>query len=67
MADIPTKADAARAAERVNPSFAVLIVLAVIIMGGILIGYDQGVISGALAGIQKQFGLSPLLTEVVTS
>ena len=67
MADIPTKADAARAAERVNPSFAVLIVIAVIIMGGILFGYDQGVISGALAGIQKQFGLSPLLTEVVTS
>jgi sugar porter (SP) family MFS transporter len=44
-----------------------LLVVAVIIMAGVLFGYDQGVISGALDGIQKQFGLGSFLTEVVTS
>src|SRR5262245_27757147 len=44
-----------------------LLVVAVIIMAGLLFGYDQGVISGALDGIKAQFGLSALLTEVVTS
>jgi len=48
-------------------SLAMLLVIAVILMAGLLFGYDQGVISGALAGIQQQFGLSALLTEVVTS
>ena len=32
-----------------------------------LFGYDQGVISGALAGIKLTFALSPLIVEVVTS
>ena len=67
MADMTTKGNDAPARERVNPSLAMLLVVAVIIMAGVLFGYDQGVISGALNGIQKQFGLGSLLTEVVTS
>lgn len=44
-----------------------VMVLVVIILAGTLFGYDQGVISGALDGIKKQFGLSAFLTEMVTS
>ena len=43
------------------------VVLAVILLSGALFGYDQGVISGALAGIKADFSLSALLIEVVTS
>ena len=41
--------------------------LAVVLLAGALFGYDQGVISGALTGIQRDFRLSALLVEVVTS
>lgn len=37
------------------------------ILSGLLFGYDQGVISGALPFIDKDFHLSDLLEEVVTS
>ena len=36
-------------------------------LAGLLFGYDQGVISGALDGIQKQFSVGTLLFEVITS
>jgi sugar porter (SP) family MFS transporter len=39
----------------------------VIMLAGLLFGYDQGVISGALGGIQKQFSVGTLLLEVITS
>lgn len=44
-----------------------VVVLAVVVMAGLLFGYDQGVISGALDGIKHHFTLSSLLVEVVTS
>ncbi|MFA5885305.1 MAG: sugar porter family MFS transporter [Acidimicrobiia bacterium] len=40
---------------------------AVILTAGILFGYDQGVISGALRGIEKDFDLGTTMVEVVTS
>ena len=43
------------------------LVALVILTAGILFGYDQGVISGALTGIKKSFHLSTLLVEIVTS
>ena len=39
----------------------------VIMLAGLLFGYDQGVISGALDGIQKQFSVGTFLLEVITS
>ena len=39
----------------------------VVILTGLLFGYDQGVISGALGFITRDFHLSTTLQEVVTS
>jgi sugar porter (SP) family MFS transporter len=44
-----------------------LVVLAVSLVAGGLFGYDQGVISGALAGVEHTFSLSLLMVQVVTS
>ena len=43
------------------------LVAAVILTAGILFGYDQGVISGALRGIQSDFDLGTTMIEVITS
>jgi len=43
------------------------VVLIVVLFAGGLFGYDQGVISGALAGIKSTFSLSLLMIQVVTS
>ena len=42
-------------------------VAVVIVLAGVLFGYDQGVIAGALDGITTEFGLSTFMQEVVTS
>jgi sugar porter (SP) family MFS transporter len=42
-------------------------VLAVVLLAGALFGYDQGVISGALLGIQKAFSVGAVALEIVTS
>ncbi len=42
-------------------------VSAVILLAGALFGYDQGVISGALLGIQKAFAVGAVALEIVTS
>ncbi|HEY6632980.1 MAG TPA: sugar porter family MFS transporter [Rhizobiaceae bacterium] len=44
-----------------------VLVLAIVVVAGLLFGYDQGVISGALDGIRQHFSLTSLLVEVVTS
>src|SRR6476660_7381511 len=44
-----------------------LMVGLVVMLGGLLFGYDQGVIAGALEGIQNEFHLSSTMTEVITS
>ena len=36
-------------------------------LSGLLFGYDQGVISGALDGIEKEFSVGTILLEVITS
>lgn len=43
------------------------LVAAVIGVAGILFGYDQGVISGALRGIEDDFHVSTTTTEIITS
>ncbi len=45
----------------------VLIVAAVAAIGGLLFGYDTGVISGAILFIKQQFHLNSVLEEVTTS
>ena len=44
-----------------------LMVGVVIMLAGLLFGYDQGVIAGALEGIQRSFHVSSTMTEVITS
>ena len=44
-----------------------LLVGAVIMLAGLLFGYDQGVIAGALDGIQKSFGASTTMIQIITS
>ncbi len=42
-------------------------IVAVILLAGALFGYDQGVISGALIGIEKEFDVGHVALEIVTS
>ena len=42
-------------------------IIAVIVLAGALFGYDQGVISGALIGIEKAFDVGHVALEIVTS
>ena len=57
----------APAPKRDRLSLTLLAVGLVIMLAGVLFGYDQGVISGALDGIKKEFHVSTFLLEIITS
>lgn len=40
---------------------------AAIVPAGILFGYDEGVISGALLGIEQTFCVSTFMIDIITS
>ena len=52
---------------RPRTSSYLLLVGLVVMLSGLLFGYDQGVISGALDGIEKEFSVGTILLEVITS
>lgn len=53
--------------QQINSNRFVYIAAAISALGGMLFGYDTGVISGAILFIQQDFALSPALIEVVVS
>jgi sugar porter (SP) family MFS transporter len=53
--------------RRTRPGRYLVAVGLVIMLAGVLFGYDQGVISGALDGIQKELSVGTFLLEVITS
>ena len=69
MAGTRTSSSAGRPVEPGSETLTgpLLVVLGVVVVAGLLFGYDQGVISGALDGIKRHFTLSSILVEVVTS
>jgi MFS transporter, SP family, galactose:H+ symporter len=68
MADVlDHTAAGAGARRRPRMSRYLLAVGLVIMLAGLLFGYDQGVISGALDGIQHQFSVGTFLLEIITS
>jgi SP family galactose:H+ symporter-like MFS transporter len=48
-----------------NPKLFVYLATAVAALGGMLFGYDIGVISGAILFVTKDFKLTPSLEEIV--
>ncbi len=61
------RAEAALLAESSHAGGWLVLVGVATILAGLLFGYDQGVISGALSLVGTEFRLGPLLLEVVTS
>ena len=63
MSDTPTEVDES------TQGFTrwMYLVAGVILTAGVLFGYDQGVISGALRGIESSFSVTTLMTEIITS
>ena len=59
--------DAPVVAHRQRVSRWLLGVGLVIMLAGLLFGYDQGVIAGALEGIRTDFSVGTTLTEIITS
>src|SRR5512142_3542857 len=53
--------------QQADSSRFVYIAAAISALGGMLFGYDTGVISGAILFIQQDFALSPALEELVVS
>ena len=64
MAEVDAPVGKARSPR---PTRWLVLVAAVIMLAGLLFGYDQGVISGALNGIEKDWNVSTLAIEIITS
>lgn len=67
MGDDVTTTSTTAANKKPKMGIWLLLVGAVIMMAGLLFGYDQGVISGALDGIQNSFGASTTMIQIITS
>ena len=56
-----------KAKTKADAKYFVYLATAISALGGMLFGYDIGVISGAILFIKKEFSLSPGLEEIVVS
>ena len=56
-----------KTATSTDPTRLVYLATAISALGGMLFGYDVGVISGAILFIKKEFSLSPTMEEIVVS
>ena len=73
--DTATKARSGTAAKPVAPATGpatgvnrfVYVAVAIAALGGLLFGYDTGVISGAILFVKRDFALSPTMEEIVVS
>ena len=63
----PTTPTEGEAPEPQRLSRYLLAIGLVVMLAGLLFGYDQGVISGALSGIDKSFHPGTLVIEIITS
>jgi SP family galactose:H+ symporter-like MFS transporter len=60
-------ASARKTAPNIPVKGFVFYAVAIAALGGLLFGYDTGVISGAILFIKRQFSLSPTMEEIVVS
>jgi sugar porter (SP) family MFS transporter len=59
--------DAGTTPVKERAGFWLLMVGGVVMLAGLLFGYDQGVIGGALTGIQHDLHVGTVMTEIITS
>ncbi len=62
-----TTRTAADGSAKTRPGRWLILVGVVILLAGMLFGYDQGVIAGALEGIDRSFDVGTTATEIITS